>query len=152
MIEDYESINNMTEKQAAEVLENMRVRFMGGRASGKTRLIFSYNVAIQKAISKLKSNGWIPVETIDMTEEEIKEEAELYGIDVIDKDDFWRYTCPLPDDGDEVLITTPFGVCLDIFHDDEGCWFEDHPDRGDVLAWMPLPKPYEKEGESDADR
>ena len=153
MIEDYESINNMTEKQAAEVLENMRVRFMGGRANGKTRLILSYNVAIQKAISKLKSNEWIPVTTRPMTEVEEKDACERLGVDHLDDYEKRMFTCPLPDDGQEILISTHWGVRLDTcdYDPDYGFGLEENGDWDGVLAWMPLPKPYEKEGESDAD-
>ena len=52
--DDYDSIANMTNIQAAEVLENMVVRMMGGRANGKTILMLCYNKALEKAIKSLK--------------------------------------------------------------------------------------------------
>jgi len=87
---------------------------------------------------------WIPVETRDMTEEEKKEMFETW--EYCTESDCWKYDCPLPEDGQEILVSTKWGVSLDTFCVDEGCWFENHPDRGEVLAWMPLPEPYKVGG------
>ena len=92
---------------------------------------------------------WIPVETRDMTEEEKKEMFETW--EYCTESDCWKYDCPLPEDGQEVLVSTKWGVSLDTFCVDEGCWFENHPDRGEVLAWMPLPEPYNVGGEQNED-
>ena len=78
---------------------------------------------------------WIPVKTRPLTEEE-KEEYPDYS---------FMYDCKLPDDGEEVLLTTSCGyVVLDTFYCDDGCYFECYCDEGDVLAWMPLPEPYKE--------
>lgn len=147
MIEDYESINEMTDAQAAEVLENMRIRIDGGRGNGKTKLFYSYNVAMQKAIQKLKA-GWIPIKLRPGTDEEY-EKFSQYGD--CPREDFHIFECQLPDDDQEVLVTTRWGeVCIDIWHRDvDCCYFEDHCDDYDVVAWMPLPEPYKKEGEEE---
>lgn len=80
---------------------------------------------------------WIPIKTRKLTDEE-KEEY---------PDSEFMYDCKLPDDGEEVLITTSGGhITLDTFCRDEGCYFETYCDEDDVLAWMPLPKPYKKGG------
>lgn len=143
MIEDYESINKMTDVQAAEILENMRIRIVGGRCNGKTKLFYSYNVAMQKAIKKLKG-GWIPIKIRPGTDEEY-EEFSKYGD--CPREDFCVFDCQLPDDDQEVLITTLWGiVCIDTWHKEIDCsWFEDHEDIDDVIAWMPLPEGYKKE-------
>jgi hypothetical protein len=143
MIEDYESINKMTDAQAAEVLENMIIRIYGGRSNGKTRLFYSYNVAMQKAIQKLK-DGWIPIKMRPGTDEEY-EEFSLYGD--CPREDFRVFDCPLPDDDQEVLVTTRWGdVCIDTWHRDvDCCYFEDNCDDDDVIAWMPIPAAYKSE-------
>lgn len=143
MIEDYEAIMNMTNAQAAEVLENARIRIMGGRCNGKTKLVLSYDVAIQKAIQKLK-DGWIPIKMRPGTDEEY-EEFSLYGD--CPREDFRVFECPLPDDDQEVLVTTRWGnVCIDTWHRDEDCcYFEDNCDDDDVIAWMPIPSAYKEE-------
>ena len=83
---------------------------------------------------------WIPFTTREPTEEE----HELYPdwTNVLD--------CPLPEDGDDVLLTDGKYVWEDTFNNDEGCYF----DRVDIEdwekhAWMPMPKPpYRGEDES----
>lgn len=148
MIEDYESINEMTDAQAAEVLENMRIRIDGGRGNGKTKLFYSYNVAMQKAIQKLKA-GWIPVTYRPMTEEEAKKFCEELGIKEGSLEDWEKrvFTCRLPDDGQEILTSFGKYVREDICSWDEyGCGLENNGDWDGIDAWMPKPEPYKKEG------
>ncbi len=80
---------------------------------------------------------WIPIKTRELTEEE-KEEY---------PDCTFMYDCRLPEDGEEVLVTTWAGnVSVDTFCRDDGCYFEYGCDEGDVIAWMPMPEPYKKGG------
>lgn len=94
----------------------------------------------------MKKMEWIPVTTRKLTRKEMEEAAERYGMEPEDFADGWVYTCPLPDDDQDVLITTRVWgyVVIDTFCiDEEGAkYFADHEDEGDVLAWMPLPDPY----------
>lgn len=87
------------------------------------------------------ANKWIPVTYRELDEEN---ERQLYpNADYI-------YNCNLPDDGQEVLITTKYRqVVMTTFYNDgdDGCYFECYEDWDDVLAWMPLPKPYKVESE-----
>ena len=89
---------------------------------------------------------WIPIKTRPLTDKEKEEYADLgYSEDSIS----FMYDCPLPDDGQEVLVTTRYDeVRTDTFYRDDGCYFETYCDEDDVKAWMPLPEPY-KEGESE---
>lgn len=117
----------MTNKEASEVL----------KSGGFVWDIFPrLKPSIRKAIEVLENeNDWIPIETRPLTEEE-KEEYPDYAI---------MYDCCLPEDGEEVLITTKYGVRTDTFYrDEEGCYFESYCDEGEVLAWKPLPKPYKE--------
>ena len=80
-------------------------------------------------------NEWIPIKTRPLTEEE-KNDIALEGCE-------FMYDCPLPDDGQEVLVTDRLGyVGIDTFFRDYDCYFESNCGEEDVLAWMPLPKPY----------
>ena len=92
-------------------------------------------------------NKWIPLKTRPMTDEERTFYRDLaeYGAEMFD--------CPLPDDGQEVLVTTRYDeVKTETFYRDEGCYFETYCDEDDVKAWMPLPEPYKAESEdTDAD-
>ena len=85
--------------------------------------------------------NWIPIEYRPGTEEEYAEFSK-YGS--CPRSEFKVYTNKMPEDGQDVLITTKWGtVCEDIFHDDvDSVYFEDHDDPDDVIAWMPKPKGY----------
>ena len=79
---------------------------------------------------------WIPIKTRPLTEEEKEEHPEWSFV----------YDCQMPEDEQKVLVSTKWGVCTDIYCKDvDGCYFEDHCDEDDVLAWMPFPKPYEED-------
>ena len=51
----------------------------------------------------------------------------------------------LPDDGQEVLITSKFGsVNKTTFYTDCGNYFEGYEYYDEVIAWQPLPQPYKE--------
>lgn len=52
---DVDKILNMTDEQAAEVLEKVKAWMEGGRKNGKTLLFLAYNKAIEKAIKSLRT-------------------------------------------------------------------------------------------------
>lgn len=87
-----------------------------------------------------KEPHWIPFHKRLLTEEEQKEH----------KDWCWILDCELPDDNQEVLISSPyFGVYIDTFYNDDGCSFDGGEEIKEGMAWMPLPEPYKKEGDKD---
>lgn len=98
-------------------------------------------------IYDIEYSRWIPITSRHMTEEEKKDFAERTGYDEKDFDDI--LSCPLPEDGETVLITDRLGnVEIDTFINDcDGCYFECNCDMEDVKAWMPLPEPYKAKGE-----
>lgn len=82
---------------------------------------------------------WIPVKFRKLTEEE-KKQFEEEGFEE-------AWDCKLPDDGQEVLISTTAGVQIDTFCiDNLGVYFES-TDAEYIKAWMPLPDPYQEEKE-----
>lgn len=91
-----------------------------------------------------KESGWNPIKMRPGTDEEY-EEFSLYGD--CPREDFRVFECHLPNDGQEVLVTTQWGtVCIDTWHRDvDCCYFENNSDDDDVIAWMPLPEGYKKE-------
>lgn len=90
-------------------------------------------------------NKWIPLIRRPMTEEEREEYEGMTGIT-----ETMILNCPLPEDGEEVLVSYGDYVCIDTFHDDDGCYFED-VEIDDVDAWMPLPLPWKAESEDKDD-
>ena len=120
----------MTNEQAIRRLEDLQRLYLGNEK-------FTADIeAIGIAIEALNKSSWVPITYRDMTEEE-KNEFTVEGTKIL--------TCPLPDDGAEVLITTEFGnVFMDVFHNENGdCYFEDY-EIEDARAWMPLPEGYQK--------
>lgn len=93
--------------------------------------------------SSEKANKWIPITHRPMTEEECKEYEGITGIK-----ETMILNCPLPEDGQEVLVSYSDYVCIDTFHDDDGCYFED-VEIDEVIAWMELPEPYRAESEEE---
>ena len=51
------------------------------------------------------------------------------------------FSCVLPDDGKEILVSNGQDVWMDAFCND-GCYLEMMDDIDEDMAWMPLPKPY----------
>ena len=94
--------------------------------------------------SIITEDGWIPIKTIEMTEDEKKEYKIKFGGDADE-----CYACPLPEDGQKVLITTMWdSVLIDTFCEDDGvCYFDNYDGFVDIKAWRPLPEPYKAECE-----
>lgn len=103
--------------------------------------------AYQPQILNLE-NEWIPITFRQADDDEYKEFLKRY--DDIPREECKVYDCRMPDDGQEVLVTTCGGyVCEDIFCADPDYYgFENCSDPDDVIAWMPKPEAYKKEKES----
>lgn len=95
--------------------------------------------------------GWIPITYRLMTEEEEKERCAKLGVEDGSLEDWEKriFTCQLPDDGQEILISWCRYVKEDTcVWDEYGCGLEDNGDWDGVDAWMPKPEPYDPEGGS----
>ena len=124
----------MKNEEAIRRLEDLQRLYLGNEK-------FTADIeAIEIAIEALKRTSWVPIIYRDMTEEE-KEyfEAEFDEAKILD--------CTLPDIDEEVFVSHRGSVYTDIFHNDRGIVYFEDVDIEDVDAWMPLPKPYEKEAE-----
>ena len=84
-----------------------------------------------------KAGHWIPVKFRPLTDEEQKEYPDYC----------YMADCPMPDDGEEILVSTKYGrVEKDECGFDDGYYLDSGYDwQTDIVAWMPLPKPYEPE-------
>lgn len=85
---------------------------------------------------------WIPIKTRKLTDEEFEELSEKYDVYFA-----YAYDCALPDDEEEVLVTTWLNEVekTTFFRDSYyNCYFEYYEDEGDIIAWAKLPAPYNK--------
>jgi len=92
----------------------------------------------EPSVTAERKPAWTPVKTRPLTDEE--RDGLLINAEC-------AFDCPMPEDGQEVIVTTDLGgVGIDTFcRDVEGCYFENYDD--DVIAWMPLPEPWKEAGE-----
>jgi hypothetical protein len=106
-------------------------------------------------IDKREQGEWIPVTYRPLTEKERITFAEHYGVEYCDTLDEKAFDCPMPEDGQEILISTSWGVVEDVADNDiDGEGFicrglEINGDWDGVDAWMPKPEPYRKAGEEE---
>lgn len=143
LINDYRAI-------VLPVLQNVLIKtnYQGRGISDALDLEKDFNEILRLAEKALDSQ-WIPVTYRPMTEEEEKELCEKLGIEEGILEDWEKrvFTCHLPDDGQEILISRGKYVQEDICSWDEyGCGLENNGDWDGVDAWMPKPEPYKKEG------
>ena len=144
--ETYFNLDNVTLHKCPKCGGNAqhRVNQKGSWACGCFECgLFKSDYDHQKAIQEWEDyckeyeDGWIPVIVRPMTEEE----KELYP-ELLFEGDGAIYDCPLPDDGQEVFITSKNGsVDITTFYTDCGNYFEDYEDYDEVVAWKPLIMP-----------
>ena len=80
--------------------------------------------------------GWIPVTYHIPTREDGDEVLYAYILD-----------CPMPEEGQEILVSFNGIVDMDVCCYDEGWYLDNRGDWTDVDAWMPLPEPYKESEE-----
>lgn len=78
---------------------------------------------------------WNKVKTRPLTEEEKREAIKQFGYEFN-----YTFDCKMPDDGDEILIVTKYGVDTDVCGMDEGYYLEGLGDWEGVIAWAEMPK------------
>lgn len=102
-------------------------------------------LSTQETISEKKVGDWIPVKMRPMNEKERAEWSEKLGYD-IEYEDAVIFDCPMPEDGQEILVSYRKWMSMDKCEIDDGCYgLEGNGDWEDVIAWMPLPEPWRKE-------
>ena len=96
---------------------------------------------------KRSFGDWIPVIMRPMTKVEEEDACRTWGVDKLYDDEKFMFNCSLPEDGQQILISTPWGVKLDTctYDPDGGFGLEENGDWDGVEAWQPLPKRYEPE-------
>lgn len=89
---------------------------------------------------------WIPVKTRQMDSEEREYWEDQIG-EKLEDEDAILFDCQMPEDGQEILVSYRKWICMDKCEIDDGCYgLEGNGDWEDVIAWMPLPKPYKTDG------
>lgn len=137
--EQRERVNNMTLAQARQIVADHY-----GHDDMRIECEKAVWMLLDCADEKI-NGGWIPIKTRKLTdaeEEDMFENSNYYYN--------YMFDCLLPEDGEKVLVTTSTGEVTDTtFYDEgiDGCYFEFYEDEGDVIAWMPKPKPYKAESE-----
>lgn len=78
---------------------------------------------------------WIPVKFRELDGEEKEEHPD------------WDYIldCPMPEDGQDILVTNGKHVWQDENYIDDGYYLDRWDDWAEITAWMPLPLPYKGE-------
>ena len=105
-----------------------------------TICVMNKSKEIVQEVAEEYNGGWIPIKTRPMTEEE----KEYYS-EYLFEGNGSIYECPLPEDGQEVLVTSKYGsVDKTTFYTDCGNYFENYEDYDDVIAWRPLPEPFKE--------
>ena len=92
-----------------------------------------------------KIGQWIPVKFRPMDSEEREYWEDQFGEELADEDAV-MFDCPMPEDGQEILVSYRKWIAMDKCEIDGGCYgLEGNGDWDDVTAWMPLPEPYKDE-------
>lgn len=134
----------MNNEQAIEVLNMVEAYGLADEAK---------KLAIKALQNERPQGEWIPIKYRPITNEERKEIAEHYGIENCDTIEEKTFDCPMPEDGQRILLSRSWGVDIDVADNDidgEGfiCYgLEGNGDWDGVIAWMPLPEPYKNEGD-----
>lgn len=100
---------------------------------------------IASAINRLPSaQQWIPIKMRPMDAEEREYWESHFDYELVDEDAV-MFDCKMPDDGQEILASYRKWICMDKCEIDGGCYgLEGNGDWDGVVAWMPLPEPYEE--------
>ena len=131
----------------AQMLFNENFEGKGNTDKAEFETEFEMLLTLAERGATVEPQEWIPIKTRPLTKEEKEHYAEMgYSDDSVT----FMYDCPLPDDGEEVLVTDWLGnVEFDTFIRDEcdGCYFEENCDDGEVVAWKHKPSPYKGDTE-----
>lgn len=135
--------DSMTTEQAISVLRDYRCM-----AKRFTHLYEALGVAIAALEKPVPSAGscieWHEIKTRPLTEEE----KAWYAESGLDPESI--FDCPIPDDGEDILVATKYGVDTDVCSVDYcyGIGLEKRGDWDGVLAWAKMPDYPLKEDEN----
>lgn len=94
------------------------------------------------SVTPIPEPQWIPVKMRPMDSEEREYWEDQFGEELEDEDAV-MFDCPMPEDGQEILVSYRKWISMDKCEIDGGCYgLEGNGDWEDVIAWMPSPEPY----------
>ena len=131
---------------AIEILKTFRQAMDTPITNYRGLLLGSLDKAIKALENERPQALWIPIEYRPMSEFEYNEFLSVYGY--LEPEERKMFCCQMPEDQQEILISTKWGVCLDKceidFDDNDNPVYglEEHEDWDGVMAWMPLPEQY----------
>lgn len=145
----------MTNEEAIKQLEWVKKRISEITYSPET---FE---AINMAIEALKNEPFL-IDALHKAHAEIKEMERPHGewipitmrpIEAEEKIDYpdvtFMFDCPMPENGQDILVSTKYGVEYDTCYLDDGYYLDSDRDWEEVYAWQPLPEPYMREADND---
>lgn len=101
---------------------------------------------LEELKARREAEKWVKITYRPMTKEEEIAYKREFGIDYGDTLTEYEnrvFTCELPNDKQDILIQTKWGVKQDICDWDDGyCGLEENGDWDGVIAWRPTPEPY----------
>ena len=115
-------------QQESFKFQNLCIPFGAGLGTG---VICKHFKELQEIVD---DDGWIEIKTRPSTLEEKKQFDDI----------LWMYDCELPEDGQEVLVTTSSGDIEKTFYTADHFVFADYEGPHDLLAWMPLPGAFKR--------
>ena len=124
----------MDRKEAIELIKRHMIIHQIGKYP-HIKLGEALSLAI-KALQEPQVGSWIPVTYHIPTREDGDEVLYAYILD-----------CPMPEEGQEILVSFNGIVDMDVCCYDEGWYLDNRGDWTDVDAWMPLPEPYKESEE-----
>ena len=142
ILERIEEKLKKSEERYYRYLDDSNLSCMFDRADMEERRVDTIKemLEIVQEVSKEYDDGWVPIKTRPMTEEE----KEYYS-EYLFEGNGMIYECSLPDDGQEVLVTSKYGsIDKTTFYTDCGNYFENYEDYDEVIAWQPLPEPFKE--------
>ena len=120
-----------------------RITLNDWQAGWNDALEWAKDVYLDELPSVRPEPKWIPVKFRPMDSEEREYWEEQFGGELADEDAV-MFDCPMPEDGQEILVSYRKWIGMDKCEIDCGCYgLEGNGDWDGVIAWMPLPKPYE---------
>lgn len=133
---------DMVSKRAAvsRIMDLLMLKLKGRRIPTWDEV---YQAIYDLPSAERSKDKWIPIKWHYITDEEREESG-------YPKDWVYFLDCEMPEDGQEIIVTTKHGyVEKDVCYLDDGYSLDSGWDwREDIVAWMPMPEPW-KDGEEE---